>query len=145
MKYMERLNNDKLKLVVETVIKKFLKENLNQLNVSFIQEYENYFKQLQFKYNQFFKQNHYSYDEFYNIKEVCDELINKFTLSKNQTLNMIYGLPEHVYDQNDNYYLEIENKLSEVNKRIDLFNDEIEKAIKALIKLDEVEYTLNIF
>ncbi len=142
---MERLNNDKLKLVVETVIKKFLKENLNQLNVSFIQEYENYFKQLQFKYNQFFKQNHYSYDEFYNIKEVCDELINKFTLSKNQTLNMIYGLPEHVYDQNDNYYLEIENKLSEVNKRIDLFNDEIEKAIKALIKLDEVEYTLNIF
>ena len=144
-KTMKKLNNDNLKMVVENVVKKLLREASGQLDTSFLQEYENYFQQLQFKYNQFFKQNHYSYAEFYNIMQVCDELTKKFTMLKNQTLGTIYDLPEHIYDQNDNYYLEIENKIGEINKRIDLFNSEIEKATNALKQLDDVEYTLNIF
>ena len=142
---MKKLNNDNLKMVVENVVKKILKEASSQLNTSFVQEYENYFQQLQFKYNQFFKQNNYSYAEFYNIMQVCDELTNKFTLLKNQVLGKIYDLPEHVYDTNDNYYLGLENKITEVHKKIDLFNDEIEKATKVLMELDDVEYALNIF
>jgi len=140
---MEKIN---IKTLVENVVRGLITENeIPKINTDFIQQYIKIFAGLQRKYNTFFNSQTLSYPNFYNVMAETDEANRNYDLIKHKTLNSIWALPEYAYDQNDDHFVQVENIISDLSKKIDLFTNEVEKAGIALKNLDDVEYTLNLF
>ena len=139
------MENIDIKTLVENIVRGVLKEDSPKINTAFVQQYDRVFINIQNKYNQFFNSESLSYPNFYNIMVETDEANRNFELIKNKTLNSIWDLPEYAYDQNDEYFRQTENTISEFSKKVELFTNEVEKAGSALKNLDDIDYTITLF
>lgn len=143
---MKKLNENDVKMLVENIFNKIIKEDVSTLGI--VNQYENNFRNLQSLYNNFWETGEISYAKFYDIQMRTEQLKNEFDVKSNKLLSIISDkntTTEDEYYNNLEKYKEIENEVSTLSKKVDFFSDEINNTADILKKYDDIEYKLNIF
>jgi len=135
--------------LVENIVNKvLLEDNTNlkaKIDLTFMDVYENKFRELQAKYNQFWKDGSMSLAVFYSIEQETEQAKDEYEGRQRKVIFAIDNSKEKFYYDNLDYYREVENKMSNLDKRIIAFSEMIDRAVRALRVIDEVEYSVSMF
>jgi len=120
-------------------------EPQQKIDLSFLDLYAEKFKEIQTKYNIFWSSLTMSYPEFFKLEMEFDNLRRSFETKRLSTIFSIDKIPERFYDDNATYYQNIENKITNLSRRIDVMEKNIEQSSRLLKQFENIKLKINIF
>jgi len=116
----------------------------NGIDLSFVEEIVNKFRQLQEAYNEFVISNN-PFADFSQIEDAVKELVHEFSSKIQPAISIISDLSQEDYDSNDEYYTNVEQQIHNLKNKVETFEYEIEKAATAYAGFSGIQQKLSYF